>query len=116
MIRRPPRSTRTDTLIPYTTLFRSNAVCPGGVRTPLAVAVNGEALDKVMKILSPLGRIGRPEEIAAMVHFLASDDASYVTGQAYLVDGGWGIGTTLATVALALAAEDGGIEIGRAHV
>lgn len=86
--------------------IRVNAVCPGGVRTPLAVAVNGEALDKVMKILSPLGRIGRPEEIAAMVHFLASDDASYVTGQAYLVDGGWGIGTTLATVELALAAED----------
>src|SRR3546814_11191361 len=45
--------------------IRVNAVCPGGVRTPLAVAVNGEALDKVMKILSPLGRIGRPEENAA---------------------------------------------------
>jgi NAD(P)-dependent dehydrogenase (short-subunit alcohol dehydrogenase family) len=84
--------------------IRVNAVCPGGVRTPLAVAVNGDSLDKVMKILSPLGRIGEPDEIAAMVHFLASDDASYVTGQAYLVDGGWGIGTTLATVELALAA------------
>src|SRR3546814_8795891 len=54
--------------------IRVNAVCPGGVRTPLAVAVNGEALDKVMKILSPLGRIGRPEEIAAMVHFLRSEE------------------------------------------
>lgn len=86
--------------------IRVNAVCPGGVRTPLAVAVNGESLDKVMKVLSPLGRIGRPEEIAAMVHFLASDDASYVTGQAYMVDGGWSIGTTLATVELALAAEN----------
>lgn len=85
--------------------IRVNAVCPGGVRTPLAVAVNGETLDKVMKVLSPLGRIGKPDEIAAMVHFLASDDASYVTGQAYLVDGGWSIGTTLATVELALAAD-----------
>lgn len=85
--------------------IRVNCVCPGGVHTPLAVKVNGDALDKVMKILSPLGRIGRPEEIAAMVHFLASDDASYVTGQAYLVDGGWGVGTTLATIELALAAD-----------
>lgn len=85
--------------------IRVNAVCPGGVRTPLAVAVNGDALDKAMLALSPLGRIGEPEEIAAMVHFLASDDASYVTGQAYLVDGGWSIGTTVATIGLALAAE-----------
>ncbi|MFW2829664.1 SDR family NAD(P)-dependent oxidoreductase [Sphingomonas sp. ID0503] len=82
--------------------IRVNAVCPGGVRTPLAVAVNGDALDKAMKVLSPLGRIGEPDEIAAMVHFLASDDASYVTGQAYLVDGGWSIGTTVATIGLAL--------------
>jgi len=83
--------------------IRVNAVCPGGVRTPLAVEVNGDALDKAMKVLSPLGRIGKPEEIAAMVHFLASDDASYVTGQALIVDGGWSIGTTLATIDLALA-------------
>jgi len=85
--------------------IRVNAVCPGGVHTPLAVAVNGDALDKVMKVLAPLGRIGQPEDIAAMVHFLASDDAAYVTGQAYLVDGGWSLGTTMATIDLALAAE-----------
>jgi NAD(P)-dependent dehydrogenase (short-subunit alcohol dehydrogenase family) len=84
--------------------IRVNSVCPGGVHTPLAVAVNGDALDKVMKVLAPLGRIGQPEDIAAMVHFLASDDAAYVTGQAYLVDGGWGLGTSMATIDLALAA------------
>lgn len=84
--------------------IRVNAVCPGGVHTPLAVAVNGDALDSVMKVLAPLGRIGQPEDIAAMVHFLASDDAAYVTGQAYLVDGGWSLGTTMATIDLALAA------------
>lgn len=83
--------------------IRVNAVCPGGVRTPLAVKVTGDTLDKAMLALTPLGRIGRPEEIAAMVHFLASDDASYVTGQAYLVDGGWSVGTTAATIGLALA-------------
>lgn len=83
--------------------LRVNAVCPGGVRTPLAVEVNGDALDKAMAVLAPLGRIGKPEEIAAMIHFLASDDASYVTGQAYHVDGGWSVGTSLATIGLALA-------------
>lgn len=83
--------------------IRVNCVCPGGVRTPLAVEVNGEALDKAMAVLAPLGRIGEPEDIAAMVHFLATDDAGYVTGQAYLVDGGWSLGTTLATIGLALA-------------
>lgn len=84
--------------------LRVNAVCPGGVRTPLAVEVNGDALDKAMLALTPLGRIGKPEEIAAMIHFLASDDASYVTGQAYFVDGGWSVGTTTATLQMALAA------------
>src|SRR3546814_11214767 len=59
--------------------IRVHAVCPGGVRTPLAVAVTGEALDKVMNILSPLGRIGRAEELAGMVPFLDSAEASYVT-------------------------------------
>lgn len=83
--------------------IRVNCVCPGGVRTPLAVAVNGDALDKAMSVLSPLKRIGEPDEIAAMIHFLASKDASYVTGQAYMVDGGWSIGTTNATIELALA-------------
>jgi NAD(P)-dependent dehydrogenase (short-subunit alcohol dehydrogenase family) len=84
--------------------IRVNAVCPGAILTPLAVKVNGDALDRAMLVLSPLGRIGRPEEIAAMVHFLASDDASYVTGQALMVDGGWGVGTTQATLELAIAA------------
>lgn len=83
--------------------LRVNCVCPGGVRTPLAVEVNGDALDKAMSVLAPLGRIGEPDEIAAMIHFLASDDASYVTGQAFLVDGGWSVGTTVSTLGLALA-------------
>lgn len=83
--------------------IRVNCVCPGGVYTPLSVAVNGDALDKAMAVLTPLQRIGQPEEIAAMIHFLASDDASYVTGQAYMVDGGWSVGTTVATAELAMS-------------
>jgi NAD(P)-dependent dehydrogenase (short-subunit alcohol dehydrogenase family) len=81
--------------------IRVNAVCPGVVGTPGAIVAGGESLIKVMATVCPLGRMGTPEEIAAMVHFLASDDASYVTGQAYMVDGGWGLGTTVATLELA---------------
>jgi NAD(P)-dependent dehydrogenase (short-subunit alcohol dehydrogenase family) len=83
--------------------IRVNCICPGGVETPASIAVNGDKLDKAMSALAPLGRIGKPEDIAAMAHFLASDDAGYVTGQAYLVDGGWSVGTTIRTFELALA-------------
>ena len=74
-------------LAPYG--IRVNAVGPGPVETPMAAAVTGggEGLAKVLSRI-PLGRLGRPEEIAAIVAFLASDDASYVTGQTLYADGG----------------------------
>lgn len=79
--------------------IRVNAVSPGGVKTPLSVAVNGpDALGQALGVLTPLGREGRPEDIAAAVHFLATDDAGYVTGQNWLVDGGWSVGTTVQTI------------------
>jgi meso-butanediol dehydrogenase/(S,S)-butanediol dehydrogenase/diacetyl reductase len=66
---------------------RVNAVCPGGVATPMLQNV----LDRYMasyEELVPMGRPAQPEEIAAAVAFLASDDASYITGHNLVVDGG----------------------------
>lgn len=83
--------------------IRVNAVSPGGVATPLSIAINGDALSRALEVLAPLGREGQPEDIAAAVHFLASDDAGYVTGQNWFVDGGWSVGTTVQTLGRILA-------------
>jgi len=70
--------------------IRVNAVGPGPVETPMAAAVTGGGEAGLKRVLSriPLGRLARPEEIAAIVAFLASDDASYLTGQTIFADGG----------------------------
>ena len=72
--------------------IRINAVCPGLIWTPMAdqmvAAGQGEAL-KAMEKSVPMGRVGRPEEIAGAVLWLCSDAASYVTGQSISVDGGF---------------------------
>ena len=70
--------------------IRVNAVGPGTILTELAktaVLGNREAERKILS-RTPLGRMGEPEEIAKVVAFLASDDASYVTGQTIYPDGG----------------------------
>jgi NAD(P)-dependent dehydrogenase (short-subunit alcohol dehydrogenase family) len=72
--------------------IRINAVCPGLIQTPMSdqmvAAGQGEAL-KAMEKSVPMGRVGRPEEIADAVLWLCSDAASYVTGQSISVDGGF---------------------------
>lgn len=72
--------------------IRINAVCPGLIWTPMAdqmvAAGQGEALKEMEKSV-PMGRVGRPEEIADAVLWLCSDAASYVTGQSISVDGGF---------------------------
>jgi NAD(P)-dependent dehydrogenase (short-subunit alcohol dehydrogenase family) len=68
---------------------RVNAVCPGYVRTPMTQAsLDDPATLATINAGIPLGRVARPDEIAAVIAFLASDEASYVTGSAIVVDGG----------------------------
>jgi NAD(P)-dependent dehydrogenase (short-subunit alcohol dehydrogenase family) len=70
--------------------IRVNSVCPGITRTPLtAVGLADDRRSAAYLARTPLGRFAEPEEIASAVLFLASDDASYVTGNALFVDGGW---------------------------
>jgi meso-butanediol dehydrogenase/(S,S)-butanediol dehydrogenase/diacetyl reductase len=66
-----------------------NAVCPGPIDTALTAGIKAipGLLDEYAERI-PLGRIGRAEEVASVVAFLASDDASYVTGAMIVIDGG----------------------------
>ena len=70
--------------------IRVNAVHPGGVETPMAVECLGDdaELRRALVAAHPMGRIGEPEEIATGVLFLASDEASFVTGASLVIDGG----------------------------
>ncbi|MET3646573.1 SDR family NAD(P)-dependent oxidoreductase [Phyllobacterium ifriqiyense] len=74
-------------LAPYG--IRVNAIGPGSIKTQMLDTVNSDMAAK-QRILSrtPLGRVGEPSEIAAVAAFLASDDASYITGQTIYADGG----------------------------
>lgn len=69
---------------------RINAVCPGSTRTPMLEGFMGgdERIEKMMTRSVPLGRLGRPEEIAEAVVWLCSDAASFVIGHAFVADGG----------------------------
>jgi NAD(P)-dependent dehydrogenase (short-subunit alcohol dehydrogenase family) len=74
----------------------ANAIAPGPIETPLLMAAKqlGEIGDKIietMKGQTQMRRLGQPEEVAAAVAFLASDDASYVTGETVGVSGGLGM-------------------------
>jgi NAD(P)-dependent dehydrogenase (short-subunit alcohol dehydrogenase family) len=70
---------------------RVNCLCPGFVNTPLLASMPAERRAK-LAALHPLGRLGEPEDIAPMALFLISDSASWITGQAIAVDGGFNVG------------------------
>lgn len=77
---------------------RVNCICPGWIETPMSIPFlteNPEGREFAGKI-APAGRIGKPEDVAAVALFLAGDEADFVTGAAYTVDGGWTVGMTKA--------------------
>lgn len=85
--------------------IRVNAMCPGAIDTAMSnpaqldpnadAAEMTEALDGLYRKLVPLGRIGRPEEVARLALFLTCADSSYITGQPFVIDGGWLAGVSV---------------------
>ena len=81
--------------------LRCNAICPGTIESPsldgriaALSASSGEPLDKIRQAFvdrQPMGRLGKPEEVAALAVYLASDESAFSTGQIYLVDGGFAL-------------------------
>lgn len=82
--------------VEYPKTLRVNAVCPGTVQTPFVEGYlekfhkdNKEEMRGELRARQPVGRLGRPKEIAAMVRYLASDEAAFINGSLFTIDGGW---------------------------
>ncbi|MFF3400702.1 SDR family NAD(P)-dependent oxidoreductase [Streptomyces sp. NPDC002659] len=77
--------------------IRVNAICPGAVDTPMSNpdGVDPAAVGALYQKLVPLGRVGQPEEVARLALFLSGEDSSYITGQPFVIDGGWLAGVSL---------------------
>jgi NAD(P)-dependent dehydrogenase (short-subunit alcohol dehydrogenase family) len=72
--------------------IRVNAVAPGAIQTEMidrALGAGDTPARRAIEAMHPLGRMGRPEEVAAAIFFLASPEASFITGQSLAIDGGW---------------------------
>ncbi|MCY4667547.1 MAG: SDR family oxidoreductase, partial [Rhodococcus sp.] len=69
----------------------ANVVAPGFIETDMTAALGDDVKDKATEFI-PLQRTGKPEDVAAVVSFLASDDSAYVSGAVIPVDGGLGMG------------------------
>ncbi len=68
--------------------IRVNAVCPGFILTPMQEAEYTPEMQRTFADRVPLRRLGRPEDVAGLFAFLASDDAAFITGQCFVIDGG----------------------------
>lgn len=73
---------------------RCSAICPGTVDTPslrarISAHPDPAEARAAFEARQPMGRFGRPEEIAALAVYLGSDESAFVTGQTFIIDGGW---------------------------
>jgi 2-keto-3-deoxy-L-fuconate dehydrogenase len=82
--------------VEYPKTLRVNAVCPGTVQTPFVEGYlekfhkdNKEETRAELRARQPVGRLGRPEEVASAIRYLASDEAAFVSGSLLAIDGGW---------------------------
>jgi NAD(P)-dependent dehydrogenase (short-subunit alcohol dehydrogenase family) len=82
--------------VDYPKTLRVNAICPGTVETPFVEGYlekfhkhNKEETRAELRARQPIGRLGRPHEIASMVRYLASDEAAFISGSIFTIDGGW---------------------------
>jgi 2-keto-3-deoxy-L-fuconate dehydrogenase len=82
--------------VEYPKTLRVNAICPGTVETPFVEGYlekfhkdNKDEVRAELRARQPIGRLGRPEEVASMVRYLASDEAAFITGSLLNIDGGW---------------------------
>jgi NAD(P)-dependent dehydrogenase (short-subunit alcohol dehydrogenase family) len=82
--------------VEYPKTLRVNAICPGTVETPFVEGYlekfhkhNKEEVRAELRARQPIGRLGKPEEVASMVRYLASDEAAFITGSLFSIDGGW---------------------------
>ena len=67
---------------------RVNAICPGFILTPMQEAEYAPEMQRAFAAKIPLNRLGRPADVAALFAFLASEEAAFITGQAFVIDGG----------------------------
>lgn len=82
--------------VEYPKTLRVNAVCPGTVETPFVEGYlekfhkdNKEEVRAELRARQPVGRLGKPEEVASMVRYLVSNEAAFITGSTFTIDGGW---------------------------
>ena len=82
--------------VEYPRTLRVNAICPGTVETPFVEGYlerfhkdNKEEVRAELRARQPVGRLGRPEEVASMVRYLASEEAAFINGSLFNIDGGW---------------------------